>query len=445
MRDRAPHRRHAAKVAAAAAAVVVACYVVGALSLNLVMEHRLTAEADGRIAAKLADAGQLTIEAPSATTSAGVQFDGDLDDAPIFVWEVGPSGIAKALTAGAPALPRRHWAGAPVTLTVRTTPFRFDVTKSGSTSFVAGQSVAEIARVRSVLLLPEVVFGVGLALAAFAGALVIGLRASAPLELIRRRQAEFTADASHELRTPLTVVEAEVDLALQRTRTPAEYEAVLRRIAGEGRRLRRIVDDLLWLARADGGPVETDAVERADVAASVAACTERFQAVAQRLGVTLTYEGEGGPGCVVQAAPEWIDRLAGVLIDNACKYAGSGGRVQVHVQSAGNRVGLLVDDDGPGIPPEERAAVLDRFHRATAEPGGAGLGLAIADSVVRMTNGTWDIGRAPIGGARMEIWWRRAFERRGAAGTRHDAAAEHPLVVASGAPGGSDREVPFGA
>jgi signal transduction histidine kinase len=410
------HRRHAARVAAMAAAVVVACYALGAVVLDQVLVHRLTSEADGRIAAQLADAGQLVLRPFSSNGGAAAQPGGDIDDAPIFLWRVGPSGVAQPLTAGAPSLPRRGWSAQPTTQTVGNSPFRLDAMRSGRDWLVAGQSAAEIPRVMSVLLVPELIFGLVLALAAFAGALVVGLRASAPLDLIRRRQAEFTADASHELRTPLTVVEAEVDLALSRSRTPAEYQAVLQRIGGEGRRLRRIVNDLLWLARADGGPEEAAASERVDVTSVVAACTGRFQAVAERRGVALAFDGDEGNRCPVQAAPEWIDRLAGVLLDNACKYAGRGGRVEVQVHTDGGRVGLRVDDSGPGIPPEEQATVFDRFHRASTEAGGSGLGLAIADSVVRLTNGSWAIGRSPLGGARMEVWWRRAVDRRSSSG-----------------------------
>ena len=116
---------------------------------------------------------------------------------------------------------------------------------------------------------------------------------------------------------------------------------------------------------------------------------------------------------MVQAPPDWIDRLTGVLVDNACKYAGTGGRVEVEVREmAGNRVGLQVDDTGPGISDDERLIIFDRFHRATDSPGGTGLGLAIADSVVRSTQGAWSVTRSPLGGARMQVWWRRVPQWR---------------------------------
>jgi len=134
---------------------------------------------------------------------------------------------------------------------------------------------------------------------------------------------------------------------------------------------------------------------------------ERFQSVASARGVNLQVDIEPDRPARVTADPAWIDRLVGVLVDNACKYAGRDGSVDVSVHVAGNRVVLRVDDTGPGIPHEQRQLVLDRFHRGTEAPGGTGLGLAIADSVVRATDGSWMIGDAPGGGARMEVSWRQ--------------------------------------
>lgn len=341
----------------------MACYALCVLALNLFIAHRLTAEADARLAGKLASLGQLELSGNAGGRAAPPDLgSGDLDDVPIFFWQVGSDGATQAIVANAPALPRRPWSTAPVSISIGSTPFRTLAKHVGGEWVVAGQSVAEIEKIQSTLLLPEVLFGLLLSLATFIGSFVVGLRASAPFDLIRRRQAEVTADASHELRTPLSVVEAEVDLALRKRRQPEEYEAVLHRIAGESRRLRRIIEDLLWLARADSGPVEEPRDACADVAAIMSDCTQRFQPLAEQRGVVLDFHCKGdGPG-VVEAPPEWIDRLAGVLIDNACKYAGPGGSVLVTVTVTGNRVTLCVDDSGPGIAPEERAAVSDRFH-----------------------------------------------------------------------------------
>jgi two-component system sensor histidine kinase TctE len=94
-----------------------------------------------------------------------------------------------------------------------------------------------------------------------------------------------------------------------------------------------------------------------------------------------------------------------VLVDNACRYAGDGGQVQLSVSNSAGSAVLTVDDSGPGIPEGERERVLERFHRASTAPGGAGLGLAIADAVVSATSGRWQIGTAPLGGARVQVTW----------------------------------------
>ncbi len=331
----------------------------------------------------------------------------------MFLWSIAPSGQVTPLTPTAPPLPSRRWNGGPVTLSVGSSTFRFDTVRTNDAVLVAGQSTAETAHVQSVLLVAELVFGVILALAVFVGATVVGLRASAPSELVRRRQAEFTADASHELRTPISVIEAEVGLALDRPRDPAGYREVLERVGGESRRLRRIVEDLLWLARADNDPAPADATGVTDVADVVESCAERFGAVAATHAVVLSVQRVGQGPFTVQAQPDLIDRLAGVLIDNGCKFAGEGGRVDVSIRDWGGRVDLRVDDSGPGIPEDQREAVFDRFHRATDSVTGTGLGLAIADSVVRSTQGSWGIGVADLGGARMEISWRKVMPRKG--------------------------------
>jgi signal transduction histidine kinase len=199
---------------------------------------------------------------------------------------------------------------------------------------------------------------------------------------------------------------------LSRSRAPEEYKAVLRRIAGEGQRLRHIVDDLLWLARIDDQRFSAPDDQDADVAAIVVASVGRFQPIAAGNKVGLGVDVTEARMAHVHAEPGWIDRLVGVLVDNACKYAGKGGRVDVSVRTAGSRVVLQIDDSGPGIPVEQRPLVLDRFHRGVDGPGGTGLGLAIADSVVRATNGAWLIGDAPSGGARFEVSWRNASPAR---------------------------------
>jgi signal transduction histidine kinase len=234
----------------------------------------------------------------------------------------------------------------------------------------------------------------------FAGSLLIGLRAQAPVEQSRRRQLEFTADASHELRTPLSVIRAETDLALSGSRDAADYRDTLERVRAEGDRLRRLVEDMLWLARFDSHPPRRDEGP-ADLAALARACGDRFRSV----GPDITVAVPGQPA-LVSAPPEWIDRLAGVLVDNACRHAGPDGRVRIGVAVNGSRTTLTVEDSGPGIPAEQRPRLFDRFSRATEAGSGAGLGLAIGDSVVRSTAGRWEVSDSPLGGARLAVSWR---------------------------------------
>jgi signal transduction histidine kinase len=427
------HRRdrsHSLRVAAVATAVVVGLYVVGALVLNGIVVARLTHEVDARLAARLAavDPAALQSPVPAAPVEVG-HSGGDIDDAPSFLWAVAPTGAVTTLSAGAPALAHRVWGAAPVTVDVGTTPFRFATRRIGGTTVVAGQSVAEIPRVRSAFIGPEIGFGLVLLAAVFLGALVIGLRASAPVEAVRRRQAEFAADASHELRTPLSVIEAEVDLALRAGRGRGEDRGVLERIAAEGRRLRRVVDDLLWLARNDAGPSEHRGQHVCQLDVVVGRCAERFRAVSEARGTALVVSVSGQRPFAVWAADEDIDRLTGVLVDNACRYAGRDGRVEVRVGASGGRVSLEVDDSGPGIPEDEVPFIFDRFRRATESPGGTGLGLAIADAVVRSTRGSWSVGTAKLGGARLGVSWRRAGRRPSGAA---DGAGSAPAPTRQG-------------
>jgi len=414
---------HAVRVAATATAVVAVVAIVTAFVFNVVVVHRLTRTVDQRLSAALIEASRSTpgdavepgaVEPGSTvgTTRAPViEFHGggDLDDAPSFLWQVDHSGRVTALSVGAPGLPVHQWTGVPTDLAVAGTTFRFDSLAHGGGWLVAGQSVGEIGRVSTEVLIAEVLLGTLLLIVTFAGSLVVGLRASAPIEQIRRRQAEFTADASHELRTPLSVIEAEVDLALSRPRDPASYRGTLLRIDEEGRRLRSIVTDLLWLARADGDPSALDdAAVALDLTLVASACVDRFRAVAEAESVTLTFVADGEPQRLVRSSPESMDRLISVLVDNACRYAGRGGAVRITVDRHGTRVSLTVDDSGPGIPEEHREQVFDRFHRVRDAPGGTGLGLAIADAVVRTTGGSWTIDRSPLGGARLRVTWRHA-------------------------------------
>lgn len=396
-----PRLGHAARVATITTAVIAVVYVVVVLALDVLVGHRLTGELDQRLHERLADARH---QVPPLRAEAD-RGDGDPNEAPVFLWTAGPQGPGVAVTPNAPALPRRSWSTThPTTATLGSGTFRLAAAPLGGQWAVAGQSLAQATHVRGILIASEILVGPVLLAALYFGSLAIGLKASAPVEQARRRQLEFTADASHELRTPLSVIEAEVGLALRNHRDASYYKASLERVAGEGRRLRRIVDDLLWLARFDSEPMRPGE-EPLDLLAIAEDCAGRFVPVAAARELQLSVEHIAPTPVRVKAPPEWIDRLIGALLDNACRYSSIGGVVRVVVGQSGGRAFCTVEDSGPGIPPEERGLLFERFHRATDQKGGAGLGLAIADSVVRSTGGRWSIGDAPTGGAHMEVSW----------------------------------------
>jgi signal transduction histidine kinase len=279
---------------------------------------------------------------------------------------------------------------------------------------VVGQSMNSVYQARGNLIQAELLIGPVLLLVVFMGALTIGRRVAAPIEQARQRQMDFTANASHELRTPLAVIQAQTSLALSQPRDEDWYQRAFTRVNQESQRMRHLVDELLWLARFEAMP-RSGKAEPVDVGVMAQQAVDRFAAVAedrqQRLTVRLA-----GNSHVIAASPEWLDHLVGVLIDNACKYTPAQGTIDVRVVAEGSRIKLVVDDSGPGIPPDQRGAIFDRFRRATDQPGGAGLGLAIADAVVRATNGRWEVGTSPAGGASMAVTWPRLLARP--AGTR---------------------------
>jgi len=419
---------HSARVAAVTTALITVAYILAAGVLDLVIFGRTTSQADQRLAGALKTARTR----PASPAGTGHEHAGlhSLDDAPILFWKVDARDQATPLTAGAPSLPARRWPDSrPVTISLRNGgPFRLQAVRERHGWLVVGQSLAGADRIRADLLAAEAIVAPVILLASYLGSLTIGIRAATPVERIRRRQLEFTADASHELRTPLTVIEAEADLALSAPRPAAGYQAALGQVIKESRRLRRIVEDLLWLARFDSElPPPGD--EPVDLALIAAGCTGRFRALADARGIRLCLRHEVDVPVLVKAPPEWIDRLLGVLIDNACRYSPTGGEVTVTAGVTGPQARIMVDDNGPGIPEQERHRLFDRFHRATAQPGGAGLGLAIADAIVRSTNGHWLIGDSSTGGAHMEVAWHRSAaypsSRTGHRAARTDVITVH--------------------
>lgn len=235
----------------------------------------------------------------------------------------------------------------------------------------------------------------------------------ARLEDAFAQQRRLVADASHELGTPLAVIRAEAEIALARpTRAEDEYRAALGVVREAGERLSRVVDDLLFLARADGGPVplrrvpvELDEIveETAEVVRSLA----RRRDV--RLDVESASEAAGDAACI--GDPELLGRLVLNLLDNAIKYSPPGGAVRARCRRDGDAVVLDVSDCGPGIPAAAHERVFDRFFRLDgararadgAAAGGTGLGLAIARWIATAHGGTLVVARSTPRGSTFRL------------------------------------------
>jgi signal transduction histidine kinase len=210
-------------------------------------------------------------------------------------------------------------------------------------------------------------------------------------------QRRFVADASHELRTPLSTIQGNAGLL---SRGPALSDDVRRAAAGdiaaETARMTRLVDRMLTLAKADSGlRLELAPIELAPLMSEVCrqAGTVHLDRELVCTAADVTVEGD----------EDAIRQMVWILLDNAFRHARS--RVELRLTTEGDWARVTVSDDGPGIAPEERERVFERFYRADrsrSEPG-AGLGLSIARWIVDQHRGRILAGEAPSGGAAMYV------------------------------------------
>ncbi|SDF66174.1 Signal transduction histidine kinase [Blastococcus aurantiacus] len=210
------------------------------------------------------------------------------------------------------------------------------------------------------------------------------------------RDARFVGDVSHELRSPLTSLVTSVEvLGARRAELSPRAGQALTLVEGELRRFRRMLDDLLQLARLDG-----DATAGTSVPVSMTALAREVLTATGRPGGLL--EGDPDEGTVVRADKNSLERAVRNLLDNADRHAG--GPRRVAVQRREDAVVLAVDDAGPGVPVEDRERIFERFARgagaARRSLPGAGLGLAIvAETAARHGGAAW-VADGPDGGAR---------------------------------------------
>lgn len=203
------------------------------------------------------------------------------------------------------------------------------------------------------------------------------------VEDVLEQQRAFVADASHQLRNPLAALLLRIEA--MGMELPAGHEDELDGVRDEGRRLARVLDDLLGLALAEhAGP----APGLADIGALATERVGAWQAMADRRGIALS---RAGPGAVTG----WADPVAcssalDAVVDNALKFTPEGGRVVVTVARAAGTVSVTVADEGPGLTAEELNRVGDRFWRSGRHQNvnGSGLGLSIARALLRTGGGS---------------------------------------------------------
>jgi two-component system OmpR family sensor kinase len=245
-------------------------------------------------------------------------------------------------------------------------------------------------------------------------------------------QRAFVADASHELRTPLTVIRGQLEvLAAQASPNGDEVRRVERLVQAEIARIGRLVDDLLLLARTE--QTQSLRLERIELAKYVRELWDGTSLLARR-----RFELGPVPAGALTADPDRLAQALRNLMSNAIDHtAPNRGLVRMRVERvADGRAGtegirFMVEDDGPGIPLDQRERVFDRFHRIDAArdraSGGTGLGLAIVRMIAEAHGGLVAAGSSPEGGARMVVQLPRFVPA-------HDSQQSGEIRVASGTP-----------
>jgi signal transduction histidine kinase len=238
------------------------------------------------------------------------------------------------------------------------------------------------------------------------------------LEESNAAQRRFVSDASHELRTPLTTIRGNVDLLekVWRSQAPSEEREQLsleaiRDIADEARRMSRLVNDMLSLARADAGYVMAkEPIELRPLAEEAA----RRAAFLPRTADWRIGSLEALDGVRVLGNRDYLLQLLFILIENGFKYTPEG-RVWMEASRIGDKVGLTVADTGIGMSREEMQHIFERFYRADVSRGktsGTGLGLSIAKWIADMHQGTIEVQSEPGAGSAFTVWLPIDFSRQ---------------------------------
>jgi len=225
----------------------------------------------------------------------------------------------------------------------------------------------------------------------------------ARLEQAFSQSRRFAADAAHELRTPLAALRGSVEVALRDERSAGEYRQVLVSGLEEVARLIRLSEDLLLLSRSMSGPEPTRAV--VDLEPLLLEVFDVGARLGQAAGVTV--RAAGATPAPVRGDATALRRALLNLVENAIKYTPRGGKVELSLSAGTGSAVVEVADTGIGVEPADAARIFDPFVRLDAarsrDTGGAGLGLAIARSVVVAHGGTLSVESRPGSGSRFTV------------------------------------------
>ena len=205
-----------------------------------------------------------------------------------------------------------------------------------------------------------------------------------PVARTWQNQQQFLSDASHELKTPLTVILSSADLL--KTSAQPEQRQYVDNISVESRRMKALVEDMLTLSRTESGRAAPFAP--LDLSDLVTDAALRFEPVAFEAGHPLQYDIQNGAS--LSGDRQQLDQLLDILLDNAVKYAAKDAPIRLTLDISGKNAVLAVENPGDPIPPDKLPHIFDRFYRvddARTGAGGFGLGLAIAQQIVRRHKG----------------------------------------------------------
>ena len=395
-----------------AGALAVVLLAVGTF-IYLRYETELTDTVDAGLQTRAAEVASLRASGARLGTSGGI------DDEESFAQIVAGDGRVLDATPGAERvhLTAAELRRAPVFLerdggTIDGEPARLLAVPAGTEFVVVGASLDDRQEgLASLLALMAAGFGAALLLASGAGYWVAGIaqrltrleRARAAEQEAVARERRFIADASHELRTPLTTLKSELDVALQRERSPDELRAALASAREEADELIALAEDLLVLARAEDAelPVTREPLDVGELLADVAR---------RRGGHEPPASAEAARGIRVDAPPRLViaadrralERALGNLVDNALAHGA--GPIDLTAVDGAGAVRIAVRDHGPGFPPGFADRAFARFARPDPgrSGGGAGLGLSIVDAIARAHGGSAVVSAADPG-ARVEL------------------------------------------